>query len=194
MDASEGMICADALMVSPTFMTDLSAVTFTASTAMSAFLTVTVAVAFFPLPSFAFTVILATPSFLAVILPLVFTDATAGLELLYVTALFAAFFGDTEALTVVASPIFKFILDLFKVIFATGAPTFILQDAFNDVPLTAAVIVALPFFLPLTTPLLLTDATDLLLELQVTFLSLAFLGVIVAFNLTLLPFFSVYVL
>ena len=71
---------------------------------VDAFLTVTLQVAFFLLPSFAVAVIVAVPALTPVTTPLELTFAILLLEVFQDTALFVAFFGVTVALSVTFLP------------------------------------------------------------------------------------------
>ena len=75
--------------------------------AVAGAVTTTLQVAFFPLPSFAFTVIVAVPAFFPVTFPFELTVAIFLLEEVHVTDLFAAFVGATVAYNVLLYPIVR---------------------------------------------------------------------------------------
>ena len=129
-------------------------------------ITTTLTVAFLPEPSTALTVIVAVPFFTAVILPFEFTFATFVFELDHTTFLLApdpdVF---TVALIVVLLPFTSCTLVLLTLTLVTlPLTTLIVVVNFAPHPsLAVAVILAVPFFTALITPLELTVATLLLL-------------------------------
>ena len=129
----------------------------------------------------------AAPTFLAVTTPL-FTVATVASEVVQVTVLSVASLGLTVAVSVTVSPAFKEAEVLFKVMLVTGvATTVIVQVAVLSPAL--AVMVAVPTFFAVTTPLF-TVATVASEVIQVTVLSVASLGLIVAVSVTVSPAFN----
>ena len=111
----------------------------------------------------------------------------------HVTFLFVAFVGVTVAVKVKVLPFTTLAVVLFKVTFVTlttGLVTVILQLAFTPLSSAAvAVMVAVPAATAVTTPLFSsTLAIFGLDDFHVTFLFVAFVGVTVAVNATVLPF------
>ena len=124
-------------------------------------LTVTLHEAFFLLPSFAVAVITADPAFFAVTTPFEFTVTTALLLLFHENFLLEAFDGETAAFKVYDFPVFRLILFLFSLILDTLTAFFAAFTVTVQVYFflfTVAVIFALPAFLPVTFPALLTEA------------------------------------
>ena len=136
----------------------------------------------------AVAVIVAVPTPFAVTVPLD-TVATEVLELLHVTVLSVAFVGATVAVRVSEVPFTRLKVVLFKVTPVTATLlTVTVQVAVTPLPSWAvAVIVAVPALTPVTTPLELTVATDVLELDQVTALSAALLGVTVAVKVVVAP-------
>ena len=132
--------------------------------------------------------IVAVPTPFAVTVPLD-TVATEVLELLHVTVLSVAFVGATVAVRVSEVPFTRLKVVLFKVTPVTATLlTVTVQVAVTPLPSWAvAVIVAVPALTPVTTPLELTVATDVLELDQVTALSAALLGVTVAVKVVVAP-------
>ena len=149
--------------------------------------TVTAHVAFFP-PSFVVTVMVAVPSISAVTTPELDTVATAVLLDDQVTDLSAALEGVTVAVRVCVSPtvIDKDVLSRLTPVTATGV-TVTAQVACRPPSTVVTVIVAVPSFLAVTTPELETVATEVLLDDQVTDLSVAFEGDTVAVSVPVSP-------
>jgi len=130
--------------------------------------TVILQVAFFPLPSFAFTVIVAVPFPTVFTTPLEDTVATFLLLELQVTALLLALLGATAAFKVRELPFLRVADVLFSFMLFTGCLTVTLQVSFLFFPYFA-VITAVPFFLAFTMPFEDTVATLFLLLVQVIF-------------------------
>jgi hypothetical protein len=152
-------------------------------TLLISILTVILQVAFTPLPSLAVQMIVAVPFPLAVTFPALVTVATFVLLLFHVTVLLFAAAGATVAFS---ANVFPFTIendDLFNVILVTGCLTVTLQAAFTPLPsLAVQVIVAVPFPLPTTLPVLVTVATFVLLLFHVTAVEVASAGATVAFS------------
>ena len=119
--------------------------------------TVILQVAFFPLPSFTFTVIVAVPFPTAFTTPFEDTVATFLLLELQVTALLLALLGEIVAFKVRDFPFLSVADVLFSFMLFTGCLTVTLQINFFFPYL--AVITVFPFFLAFTTPLEETVAT-----------------------------------
>ena len=151
-------------------------------------LTVTLQVAVLP-PSSVVTVIVVVPGLSAITTPS-FTVATAVLLLLQVTFLLVAFSGFIVTVKVVVSPSVNTTSLLFKDTLDTNALTSISQVAVLPPSSVVTVIVVVPAFIAVTSPSI-TVATDVLLLFQVTFLLVAFSGLIVAVNNRVSPSLSV---
>lgn len=158
--------------------------------------TVTLHDALFFVPSVDVTLIVAVPAFFAVTTPFEDTVATAVFEDVHFTVLFAFLPLElTVAFKVSLLPSSNEAVVLFNLTFVTLPETTVtftfafFLEFFFDV----TVIVALPAFFAVITPLLLTVATFLLDVLYVTFLFAALLGltVTVVFKVAFLPFVSV---
>ena len=162
--ASHGLTTAPRDMEPPLFMDALALFILSPVTGC---LTVTLQDAFFQLPSLAVAVMVALPFPTAFTAPYLLTVTTLGLLLLQVTLLLSAFHGLTVALSPMDPPFFMTTANLLSLIFVTRCITVTLHLYFF--PFTFAVIVAVPFFLPVTTPLELTVATFLLLLFHLTF-------------------------
>ena len=135
----------------------------------------------------ALAVMVAAPTFLAVTTPL-FTVATVASEVVQVTVLSVASLGLTVAVSVTVSPAFKEAEVLFKVMLVTGvATTVIVQVAVLSPAL--AVMVAVPTFFAITTPLN-TTATASSEDVQKTVLSVASSGLTLAIRVTVSPTFK----
>ena len=126
----------------------------------------------------------AVPIFLAVTTPLE-TVATVASEVVQVTVLSVASLGLTVALRVTVSPTFSEALLLSSVIDETSVGTTIIEQVAVLSP-AFAVIVAVPIFLAVTTPLE-TVATVASEVVQVTVLSVASSGPTVAERVTVSP-------
>ena len=151
--------------------------------------TVTVHVAVFP-PSLVFAVIVAVPAAFAVTTPEEDTVATEVLLEDQVTDLSVAFEGVIVAVSVCVSPTVMDIEVLFRLTPVTEtvlAFTVTVHVAVFPPSLVFTVIVAVPAAFAVTTPEEDTVATEVLLEVQVTDLSVAFEGVIVAVNVWVSP-------
>lgn len=118
--------------------------------------TVTVQVAFLPLPSFAVQVIVAVPLATPVTTPVELTVATFVLEDFHVRFLFVALLGVIVAFNVSFAPFVISALDLesFILVIETKSVTVTLQVCFTFPPsVDVQVIVALPFDTPVILPL-----------------------------------------
>lgn len=127
---------------------------------LGGFVTLIVTEAFFLLPSFAVTVILAFPIPTAVTTPLEFTLAAFVLDDFHVTFLFAAVTGLILTLSVAFCPITTFLLEAFTLNLETFTALLItlnLTLAFTP-SVVLAVIVTVPSFTAFTFPLLETVA------------------------------------
>ena len=176
--ASAGETVAVNISVSPTIKVRFALFNDTPVTWIGS--TVTEQVAFLP-PSVVVTVMVVVPTALAVIRPEEETVATDVLPEDQVTDLSAALAGETVAVSVSVSPIVKVRLVLFSVTPVTWIGlTVTEQVAFLPPSVVVTEIVALPAFTAVTTPVLETVATAVLLEVQVTDLSVAFAGATVA--------------
>jgi hypothetical protein len=158
----------------------------------TAFVTVTVQVAFFLLPSFVVQVMVAFPTPTAVTFPLESTFATLVLLDFQVTFLFVVVTGFTVFVSVDVLPTVSDNVVLFSetpVAFITGTVT--LQVAFLPLPSFALhVMVAVPVPTAVTFPLESTVATLLSLEVQLTFLLVAVDGFTVFVSVKEFPFIS----
>ena len=150
-------------------------------------------VADLPLPSLAVAVMVAVPLPFAVTLPLASTVATEVLEDFQLTDLSVASVGRTVGAKVRVPSIARKVYWVLSIVMdVTNLLTVTAQDADFPLPsLAVAVIVAVPLDTAVTLPLWSTVATDVLSEDQVTDLSLALLGEIVAVNVTVCPSLSV---
>ena len=187
--AFEGVIVADKVWVSPTVMVIDVLFKLTPVTDTFAAVTVTVQVAVLP-PSLVFTVIVAVPAAFAVTTPEEETVATEVLLEDQVTDLSVAFEGVIVADKVWVSPTvmdMDVLLRLTPVTETLAAVTVTVQVAVLPPSLVLTVIVAVPAAFAVTTPEEETVATDALLEDQVTDLSVAFEGVIVADKVCVSP-------
>ena len=147
-----------------------------------AFATVTLYVAFLPVPSVAFAVITAVPAATAYTFPSEFTMATLSFEELHAHFLLVASDGFITGLSCIVLPTYSLPLILLKLNDVIDAFTVTLQTAFLPEPSAAtAVIVAVPPFTALILPVELTFAILELLLFQITFLLLAVFGPTVAF-------------
>ena len=138
-------------------------------------------------PSWVVTVITAVPAFLATMAPEDVTVATVSLSEAQVTSLSVAVVGETVAVSVWVSPSDKVKEVLFRETPVTGTLTVTEQDAVLPPSLVVTVIVALPPAFAVTTPVAETVATEVLLEDQVTDLSVASDGETVAVRVRLSP-------
>lgn len=185
--AFDGVTVAVKLCVSPTVMVRLVWFRLTPVTVIG--FTVTEHVAVFP-PSSVVAVMTAVPTFTADTFPLESTVATLELELVHVTFLFVAFDGVTVAVNLSVPPISKDSDVLFNETPVTAivlALTVTAQVAFLLPSLVVTVIVAVPAAFAVTTPEDETAAIEVLLDVHVTDLSVAFEGVTVAVNEYLSP-------
>ena len=134
------------------------------------------------LPSAVVTVMVAVPLLTAVMTPLVLTVATAVLLELHVTFLFVAVAGATVATidAVDVSSMDKLTADLSTDTPLTGVVTVTATVAVLLPSAVVTVMVAVPLPTAVMSPLLLTVATAVLLELQVTALFVAVAGATVA--------------
>ena len=143
-------------------------------------LTVTAQSAVFP-PSSVVTVITAEPTPWAVTFPFVSTVATLVLLLLQPTFLLPALSGFTVAVSVSVSPGSRDSDVLFSVTEETGTSLTVTAQVADFSPSSVVtVIVVVPEVKAVTKPVSLTDATAVLLLVQVTFLFAAFSGSTVA--------------
>ena len=148
---------------------------------VTGWITVTLQLALFPLPSFAVAVIVAVPTATAVTLPFESTVATDVLEDFHVTALLLALLGLTVTVKVSLPPTFMLVPVLFNEIPVTGWDTVTLQVALFPLPsLAVAVIVAVPGPTAVTLPFESTVATDVLEDFHVNVLLVALSGLTVA--------------
>ena len=119
------------------------------------------------LPDVAVTTVV--PALIAFTTPLEFTVATALLLDAHLTVLTVAFEGETVAFNLAESPTVSFFSEALSLTFVTATfLTLILQyvDFFLlFLPVTVTVILAVPAFFATILPLLLTVATDVLLDL-----------------------------
>ena len=187
--ALEGNTEATKVWVSPVVIVKEVVFRLTPVTATVAALTFTEQVAFFA-PSFVVTVIVALPATLAVITPVEETVATEVLFDVHVTDLSVALDGVIVAVSVSVSPttIDKEVLSkLTPVTEMVFSLTVMEHVAFLPLSLVVTVIVADPAALAVTTPDEDTVATDELLEDQTMDLSVALVGVIVAFKVSVSP-------
>ena len=156
--------------------------------------TVTLQVAAYP-PSSVVAVIVAVPGHnqpvaIAVTFPFWSTEAVDGSLELQITFLLVAFSGKTVAISWAASPSGYSNLSLSNVTPVTGTAfsvTVTKQVAVYPPSLVVTVMVAVPLLTALTFPLWSTVAIDSLLEVQITFLLVAFVGKIVAFSWAVSP-------
>ena len=133
------------------------------------------------LPSSVVTVIVAVPSATPLITPSSSTVATASLLLLQLIFLLVAFAGVIVAVNCFVLPVSTVVDVLSSEMPSTAtALTVTSQDAVKLPSVVVAVIVAVPAVTPVTLPLLSTVATDVLLLLHVTVLTLASFGATVA--------------
>ena len=123
-------------------------------------LTVTLQVAFFPLPSAAVAVIVAVPLLTPLTSPAEETVATELSLVVHFTVLLFASEGPAVADSVDVAPLLTVRDVLFSVRLVTGCLTVILHSANTPLPsLAAALMTAVPFAAAVTFPLLLTAAT-----------------------------------
>ncbi|MCL1838774.1 MAG: hypothetical protein FWG47_05590 [Propionibacteriaceae bacterium] len=146
----------------------------------------TVTVAVLP-PSTVFTVIVAVPGFTPVTTPAAETLATELFEEDHARFLFVAFAGVIVGVNETAPPTLTLVVAGFKLTPVTGWVTVTVAEAVLPPSAVFTVIVALPTALAVTTPVADTVATLVLLEVQITFLFVAFVGVTVAVNDTVSP-------
>jgi hypothetical protein len=183
--AFDGATVATSVAVASTFTANAVLSRLTPVTAIG--VTVTAHVAVFP-PSAVFAVIVALPAAFPVTEPAELTVATAVLLLVHATVLFAAFDGATVALIAALAPTLtdNFVLSRLTPVTAIGFTVTFVVAIFppSDV---FAVIVAVPALFPVTTPLELTVATDVLLLDHVSFLFVAHAGTTVILMVTVLP-------
>ena len=185
--ALDGVTVADNVCESPTVM--VRDVWFRVTPVTAIGFTVTEQVAFFP-PSSVVAVITAVPSLTADTLPFESTVAMFVLELVHDTFLFVALEGKTVAVSFSVPPMSKVSEVLFNDIPVTAtvfAWTVTEHVAFFPPSVVVTVIVAEPAVFAVTTPDVETVATEVLLEDQVTVLSVAFDGVTVAIRVWKLP-------
>ena len=142
-------------------------------------------------PSTVLTVIVAVPALTAVTTPELDTVATDVLFDDHVTDLFDAFEGETVAVRVYVDPSVKVKDDLSKDTPVTGTTTVTAQVAVFAPSLVITVIVADPAAFAVTRPEEDTVATEVLLDDQVTDLSVALDGETVAVRVLVLPTFIV---
>ena len=153
--------------------------------------TLTVQVAYLPLPSFAAAVIIAVPSLTAVTRPVLLTVATASLLEEYLM-LWLAVVGCTLALSWAVSFSFRFRELGSSVTPAAISSTLRVMLLLAPLPsLAVAVIVAEPAPVAITLPSASTVATVAALDVKVMPLSVAFSGEMLAVTLVLSPTFSV---
>ena len=128
-------------------------------------------------PSVVVAVMVAFPQLLAVTRPSLLTVATLVLLELQVTFAFVTLLGNTVAVSCRVSPLLMVAEVLFSVIPVASWLTVILQFALRFEPsVVVAVIVTVPRLLAVTSPLLLTVAIFVSLELHVTAELLTLLG------------------
>jgi hypothetical protein len=136
------------------------------------------------LPSAVFTVTVAVPTFMAFTSPADETVATVVSELVQETFVFVALVGVMVVVKVPeAPPTVRLMVEALKATPVTAtltADTVTTQVAVLAPSAVVTVIVLVPTATGATTPLLLTVATDVLLLVHVTFVLVAFVGVIVA--------------
>ena len=130
----------------------------------------------------------ALPASLAVTLPSWSTVATAVLLDLQLTDLSVASLGLTVAVKISLFPFSRVSSVLFRDTEPTGITTVTLQVAVLAPSFVVTVMTALPASLAVTLPSWSTVATAVLLDLQLTDLSVASLGLTVAVRVSLLPF------
>ena len=136
----------------------------------------------------AVAVIVAVPFAIPLTTPFASTVAIFLLLVVHVTALLLAEAGAAVALRVTVFPLRIDAEVLLSVILVTGCLTVILQDALTPLPsLAFAVIVAVPFAMPLTTPLASTVAIFWSLLVQLRSLLPASSGATVALMATVFP-------
>ena len=139
----------------------------------------------------------AVPKPTAVTTPLLLTVATEASLVVQVTLLLVALLGAIVGVSVVDCPTFRVaeagsVTPVTATGFTVTAHVAVLSSLVSAVPLVAvAVIVAKPVATAVTTPLLLTVATEVLLDDQVTVLSVALPGVTVAVSVVVWPTSSV---
>jgi len=160
-------------------------------TDVTGWVTVTVAIPFFPEPSAAVAVIVTLPAAWPVTTPVLFTVATAAFDELHVTPLSVAFDGVTVAVSVVDAPTW---IDAdvgltVTPVTSTGSSV-TMTEADPDCPepsVAVAVIVTVPALMPVTTPVLLTVATPEFDVDQFTALLAASAGATVAVSVVVPP-------
>lgn len=138
-------------------------------------------------PSLVLTVMFAVPGFFAVTTPFCETTATFLLEEPHLTSLKNASEGLTEAVRVIFLPMLIVAEVLLSLTPVTDLITVTLTEALTVLSGENAVITAVPFDLPVTAPLELTEATDLSLETQVSAEFVAVAGSVFAVNVFFCP-------
>ena len=187
--AFDGVTVAVKVSVSPTVMERELLFRLTPVTDTFAAWTVTEHVAVFD-PSVVVTVIVAVPAAFAVTTPLEDTVATVVLLEVHVTDLSVAFEGSTVAVKVSVSPTVmdrELLFRLTPVTDTFAADTVTVHFAVLDPSFVVTVIVAVPAAFAVTTPEEETVATDVLLDVHVTDLSVAFDGNTVAVKVWVSP-------
>lgn len=152
-------------------------------------MTVTEQVAVFE-PSAVVTVMVAVPAFTAVTFPEVLTVATAVFDDFQLTALFVAVDGEIVAVRVSDAPSVRVSADLFRLTLVTdtvGALTVTEQLAVFEPSAVVTVMVAVPALTAVTFPEVLTVATDVFEDFQLTFLFVAVNGETVAVRVSDAP-------
>jgi len=151
------------------------------------FVTVTLQVAYLPLPSFALQVIVVVPTPTDVSLPVCDIVATLGFDDVHVSVLFMAFDGATVALKLALLPTGHLIVAALSFTLVTGLPTVTLQVTFKLLPsVVAQVIIVVPIAFEVSLPADVTVATLGFDDVHLSVLD-AFDGVTVALKLALLP-------
>ena len=143
--------------------------------------TLTVHLATYP-PSLVCAEIIAAPFPTAVTRPFALTFAALVLLDVHVMLLLLALLGDTVASRRYSSPLFRLSEVLFSLtpVTSTFFTTVTLHFAMKPPSTVTAIITAEPAETPVTTPSVVTVATLVLLEVQLTLLSVAVLGTTVA--------------
>ena len=142
-------------------------------------------------PSTVVTVIVAVPAFIPVTTPFSSTVAIAASLLLQVTDLLLASTGSTLAISEYVSVVFSVTDVLSRLIPVTGWRTVTAQVAAKSPSTVVTVIVAVPAFMPVTTPFSSTVARAVSLLFQVTDLLLASIGSTLATSVYVSVVFSV---
>jgi len=135
-------------------------------------------------------VMVAEPAEIAVTVPDVFTVATAVLDDVHVTALLVAFAGLTVAVKVSVPPTVRDVAFLFRLTPVTGTVgivTVTLQIAVLAPSVVVTVMLAEPAETAVTLPLASTVETEVLEDVQVTALLVAFVGLTVAVKVSVPP-------